>query len=96
MVNAYGIRPVYLIAGGAVVLALLWVNSKGAAGTGKAIGSAAVALADGAITGTVTAIGGLVGVPLTSQKQCQKDRAAGDTWAASFSCPAIDFIKYAL
>jgi len=29
---------------------------------------------------------------VTNQTQCQKDIAAGDKWAASFSCPASDFL----
>lgn len=88
------IKPVYLIAAGAVGLALLFVASKGAAGAGAAVGGAAVDLVDGVLTGTVTGIGGVVGVPQTSLTQCQRDKAAGDTWAASFSCPAADFLRF--
>lgn len=84
-----------LIAGGGVIIAgLLWVASKGAAGTGAAIGSGAVNLVDGVLSGGVKGVGGVVGIPDTSQTQCERDLAAGDKWAASFSCPALTFLKH--
>lgn len=84
----------YMIAGAAVGVALLWAMSKGAKGTGQAIGGAAVDLVDGAVSGAVITAGEAVGIPATNQTQCQLDQAAGDTWAASFSCPAKDFLTY--
>lgn len=89
------VPAVYLIAGAAVAGALAWVAYKGGAkGTGAAIGGAVVDLADGVIGGAVVGTGQLVGIPATNMTQCQRDQAAGNTWAASFSCPAKDFISY--
>jgi len=88
------ITTVYLIAGGAVVAALLWAASRGAKETGAAIGSAAVDLVDGAVSGAVIGIGQAVGVPKTNLTECEKAKADGRTWDASFACPAGDFIKY--
>jgi hypothetical protein len=86
----------YLIAGGAVLAALVWAMTRqgGATGLGTAIGGAAVDLVDGAVSGVVIGIGEQVGIPATSKTQCEIDKAAGDTWAASFSCPAKDFLRY--
>lgn len=84
----------YLIAGGAVLAALAWAATRGAQGTGQAIGGAAVDLVDGVVSGAVIGAGELVGIPATSQTQCEIDRANGDTWAASFSCPAKTFLNY--
>lgn len=82
------------LAAAVVGLALWWITRKGvAASVGSAVGGAAVDLITGTAAGTVIAAGSAVGVPETSTTQCQKDQAAGDTWAASFSCPAGTFIK---
>lgn len=86
----------YLIAGGAVLAALVYVASKGARETGAAIGAAAVDLVDGAVSGAVVGIGERVGIPATNVSQCERDKAAGDTWAASFSCPAADWLRYVI
>lgn len=84
----------YLIAGGAVAAALLYVMSKGAKETGAAIGSAAVDMANGIVSGAVVNVGQAVGVPATNQTACEKAKAEGRTWDASFDCPAADFLKY--
>lgn len=86
--------PVYLIAGGAVALAALYVFTRGVKETGRDIGAGAVDLADGVIGGTVESIGAMVNIPPTNQTQCEIDKAKGDTWAASFSCSARDFLNY--
>lgn len=88
------VPPIYLVAGGAVALAGLYVWSKGAKETGKAVGGAVVDLADGVVSGTVESIGAMVNIPPTNKTQCEIDKAKGDTWAASFSCPAADFLRY--
>lgn len=90
------VSTVYLIAGGAVGLALLWAATRagGVAGVAQAIGGAAVDAVDGVVSGVVVGAGGLVGIPATSRTQCEIDKANGDTWAASFSCPAKDFLSY--
>lgn len=84
----------YLIAGGAVAVALLWAASKGAKGTGQAIGGAAVDLANGIVSGTVVGIGSTVGIPETNLTECERAKREGRTWDASFACPAGDFLKY--
>lgn len=76
-----------LIIGG-VALVVLFVALKGFKGAAKATTKAAVNLADGAIAGTVVGVGEAFGIPDTNQTQCEKDLAAGNKWAASFSCPA--------
>lgn len=88
------IPTVHLIAGGAVAAALLWAMSRGIQQTGAAIGGAAVDLVDGVLSGAVVGVSGAVGIPATNRSQCEIDKAAGHTWAASFSCPAKDFLRY--
>lgn len=58
------------------------------------IAQQAVKAAGGVVTGAVVGAGEVVGVPATSVDQCAADVAAGRTWDASFSCPAVDFLKY--
>lgn len=84
-----------LIAAGAVALAALyWITRPGqAASAGQAVGGAAVDLISGTASGVVTGAGALVGIPQTNLTQCEQDLAAGNTWAASFNCPAGTFIK---
>lgn len=86
----------YVIAGGAVLAALVWAMTRpgGAAGLGESLGGAAVDFVDGTVSGVVIGIGEVVGIPATNKTQCQLDREAGNTWAASFSCPAKDFLNY--
>ena len=90
------VSAAYLIAGGAVALALVWAASRsgGVGGLAQSIGGAAVDAVDGVVSGVVIGIGEQVGVPATSRTQCEIDKANGDTWAASFSCPASDFLRY--
>lgn len=94
-----GIRPSYIIAAALVGGALLWrlknrIEQGGAVGIGEAVGGAAVDLANGVITGTVTGVGQAVGIPKTNMTECEKAKAEGRTWDASFACPAGDFISY--
>jgi hypothetical protein len=84
-----------LIAGLAGVgLFLLVYIGRNAKTAGEVVGSAAVDLANGVITGTVTAAGDIVGIPKTNQTECEKAKAEGRTWDASFACPAGDFLSY--
>lgn len=79
----------------AVIGALLWASrTGGAASTGAAVGSGAVNLVDGVLSGTVNTIGATVGIPATSQTECEKAMAEGRTWDASFACPAGTWLKY--
>lgn len=88
------IPTTYLIAGGAVLAAMLWINAKGAKNAGQAIGTGAVNLVDGILTGGVTGIGEVFGVPETNLTECERAKLEGRTWDASFACPAKDFLKY--
>lgn len=60
-----------------------WVGDKAAA-------------ADSAVANVIVGAGGVVGIPATDNDQCTLDIARGDTWAASFSCPAPRFFKEAI
>jgi hypothetical protein len=84
----------YMLAGGAVLAALLYVGAKGVKGAAQGAASAAVDLADGIVTGTVVGVGEAVGIPQTNQTACERAKAEGRTWDASFNCPAGDFLKY--
>lgn len=65
-------------------------------GAAAAVGAGAVSAADGIFSGAVKGVGSLVGIPDTSMSQCEQDKAAGNSWDASFSCSAGDFLSYAL
>ncbi len=71
-------------------LGLIWWVTR--PGNAAKLAQGAVGLAGEAATGTVIGLGKAVGVPETNQAQCQKDLAAGAWWAASFSCPASDYL----
>lgn len=88
------VKPVYLLAGGIVAAALLYAVLRKPGQAGAAVAGAAWSLADGFIGEAGNLAGEAVGVPRTQAEQCAADRAAGRTWAASFSCPAGDFLKY--
>lgn len=95
MINAIKAIPApYLVAGGVVAAALLWIMLRGAKGVGMDIGSGAVDLVDGVVTGSVVGVGELVGVPQTDMTACQLAMAEGRTLDASFACPAGTFINY--
>lgn len=86
----------YLVVGGVLVgvgvLAYILVKKQPGQSFASAAGSGAVTAVTDATAGVVTGLGQLVGIPLTSQSQCDKDLAVGDSWAASFSCPASRFV----
>lgn len=87
-------QPLYVLAAGAVALALLYVAKTGAKEAGQAVGSAAVNLVDGVVSGTVVGAGELFGLPATNLTECERAKLEGRTWDASFACPAKDFITY--
>lgn len=77
----------------ACVLALFILSRRGvASATGSALGSAAVGLADGAVSGVVKGVGGVFGIPDTSETECARALSEGRYWDASFACPAKDFL----
>lgn len=84
----------YLVAGAALAAVLAFVAMRGARGTGASIGSAAVDLVDGTVGGVVVGIGERVGIPATNLTECERAKAEGRTWDASFACPAKDFLTY--
>lgn len=99
------VAPVYMVAGGAVALALLWAYSKGAKGTGAAIVGAGVDLVDGALGETVNTVGDVVGIPRTDTNECQRriEEFRRAPWyektylsfGVSAYCPASDYLRFA-
>lgn len=83
-----------IVALAGIAVVMLSYVAKNAKEVGQAVGTATVDLANGVITGTVTGIGEAVGVPKTSQTECEKAKAEGRTWDASFACAAGDFLSY--
>lgn len=84
---------------GVVVLGLLAIvyllKKKGAPGDlGAAVGGAAVEAAGGVVAGGALTIGDWLNLPRTEMSACEAAKAAGDTWEASFVCPAGDFLSY--
>lgn len=89
------VPSIYLLAGGAVLVAVLYVSTrpKGwASELAWTAGSTAVDMADGLIGGAVNGIGDLVGVPRTDMTACERALSEGRKWDASFACPASKFI----
>lgn len=46
--------------------------------------------------GLIQDAGAAIGVPRTDQTECDKAKAEGRTWDASFACPAGDFLRYVM
>lgn len=91
----------YIIAGAAVaaVLLALWVKKKGglgavAADAGEGAVNAAVQFGGGVVSGVALNIGDAIGIPRTNMTECERAKAEGRTWDASFACPAKDFLSY--
>ncbi len=80
-------------AGFAVLAAIIYVAMRGAGGVAQDVSRTAVNVAGGAVTGTVKGVSDTVGIPDTDAAKCQAALAAGDSWNASFYCPAGTFIK---
>lgn len=72
------------------LLAMRGLQTQGAAGLGAAVGRSVIDAGAGVVIG----IGEAVGIPATEQTACQRAKAAGDLWEASFACPAGDFISW--
>lgn len=84
-----------MIAGAAVgVAVLVWLSTRGAKGVGQDIGSGAVQLVDGVVTGAVTTAGTFLGIPLTDAEKAAEARRNGDVWEASKYMPAGEFLKW--
>ncbi|MEG1324772.1 MAG: hypothetical protein RSD99_07765, partial [Janthinobacterium sp.] len=61
---------------------------------GAVVGSAVVEAAGGVMSGAVLTIGDWLNLPRTEQSECEKAKASGSAWDASFACPAGEFIGY--
>ena len=89
-------KRAFLYAGaGVVVLAGVYLMAKRKAGepAAAAVGRLAVGAVADAGVGAVKGIGALFGIPDTDAARCRRDLAAGNTFAASMSCPASDFFS---
>ena len=71
-----------------------YIVLRGFGGVAKDVTKAAVNTATGAVAGAVVGVGQAVGLPDTSQSQCEIDIANKDYWAASVSCPASRFLQF--
>jgi len=79
---------VIALAVGAAIAVVLIVRNARAAARG------AVNLAGNIGAGAIEGVGEQFGIPRTDENKCAAAKAAGDTWRASFDCPAGDFLKY--
>ena len=64
---------------------------------GRAVGGVVVGAVEtiyDATTGAVIGIGEALGIPATDVEKCAQYIEAGDSWNASFYCPAGTFLKY--
>lgn len=94
-------KPIYVIAGGAVLAVgiLAYMKTREGSGSlaydfGSGLVETAYDVVDGIVSTPILAAGDAIGVPRTSMTECEKAKAEGRTWDASFACPAVDFIKY--
>lgn len=82
----------YLI--GAVILGLGALYFRGVRGVSSDAARAAVNVAGGAAEGIIHGASDLLGIPTPNQSQCEQAKSTGDAWAASWACPAGDFLKW--
>lgn len=82
-------KPLQLV--GAALLAFLLLEKLGFF---RHLGAAAVGAAGDLAGGVVEGIGEQFGIPATSMSECERAKAEGRTWDASFACPAGDFLSY--
>jgi hypothetical protein len=81
----------FIAAAGAVVLVLVLIDRRASAqNIGVAVGQGVVDTASGVVLG----IGDGIGIPRTDLTECERAKAEGRTWDASFACPAGNFAKY--
>lgn len=94
-----GVDVRWIAAGAALVVVVIAAGklravAENPAGAGEAVGATAGAAIAGAAGGVILGVGDGLGLDRTNMSQCEKDKANGNTWDASFSCPAGDFISY--
>lgn len=87
------IRPIYIAVAAAIIVGAYFA-ARGVREAGQLLGEGAVDLVDGTVSGVVLGVGDAVGIPRTSESECEKCKRLGDVWGASFACPAADFIKW--
>lgn len=90
-----GTNPEQTLIIAAVVLVVGYIAIRGFSGAAKDVTKAAVDTATGAVAGVVVGAGEAVGIPDTSQTQCEIDIANKDYWNASFHCDAGRFLRFA-
>lgn len=98
------INPIYLGAGAAVLLALIYLKAKGASGIGASLGAGAIDVVDGVISGAVVSTGQLIGIPETNKSECQKRieefraapwyKQAYMSFGVSANCSAGDYLTF--
>ncbi len=79
----------YLIVAGLAVGAAV-IYSTGV----RKIAQAAVGVVKDTAVGVVYGVSDVVGLQNPDLTQCEAAKLAGNTWEASFACPANDFVKY--
>jgi hypothetical protein len=85
---------IYVKKKGGIAAAAVDAGSTLAFGAAEAVSGFAYGVVDGAVTGTAYTIGDKLGIPRTNMTECEKAKAEGRTWDASFACPAKDFLSY--
>lgn len=82
----------YIVVGGGLLLiaAVAYVAVRGTREAAASVAAGAVDAAGGIVIG----LGDGLGLPRTQAEKCAAAKAAGDTWEASFACPAGDFLKW--
>lgn len=85
----------YLIAGAAVLGALVWASTRegGMRGIGSAVVGGAIDLVDGAISEPIFIIGEAVGIPRTDPDRCADAKAKNNLWEVSKHCGVVDYFK---
>ena len=82
-----------LAIGVAVLGVAVYVWKKGGIGGAVAdLAAGAVGVANSAAGGVVNGLGDVIGIPRTSQTECERAISEGRTWDASFACPAGQFL----
>lgn len=83
-----------ILGGGAALLGFIWLKKKPGQSLAAAAGTAAVTAVADAAAGTVVGVGEVFGIPATNMTECERAKAEGRTWDASFACPAGDFVSF--
>lgn len=85
---------IYVKKKGGIANAAVDAGSTLAFGAAEAVTGFAWGAIDGTVSGVALTLGDKIGVPRTNLTECEKAKAEGRTWDASFACPAKDFLSY--